>query len=119
MYTLWGIVLIPGAEAFLCFSKMVWKSSQERAKLEETFFKGGCGGSPSNSPKGISLKLHLEEMGITFLRIGSCFLHPTHAVFWKDMKKFYGGKINAKESQHFDLNDFFSDIHFFFKLLSA
>ena len=37
----------------------------------------------------------------------------------KGIKKFYSGKFNAEESQYFDLNDLFNDIHFFLKLSNA
>ena len=65
------------------------------------------------------LAIDLEEMDITLLRIGSRSLHAAHTAFRKGIKKFYSGKVNAKESQYFDLDDFFNDIHFFFKLSSA
>ena len=35
------------------------------------------------------------------------------------MKTFYSGKVNTKESKHFNHDDFFNDIHFFFKLSNA
>ena len=44
------------------------------------------------------LATNLEEMDTTFLRIGSCSLHPTHTDFRKGIKKFYSGKSNTKES---------------------
>ena len=34
-------------------------------------------------------------------------------------EKLYSDKVRTEELQHFDLDDFFNDIHFFFKLLSA
>ena len=65
------------------------------------------------------LTTNLEEMDTTFLRIGSCSLHPTHTAFRKGINKFYSGKVNTEESQHFDLDDLFNGIHFFFNLSSA
>ena len=56
------------------------------------------------------LAASLDEMGTFFLRLGSCSLHPTHTAFRKGIKKLH---------QCVDIDEFFTDIHFFFKLSSA
>ena len=44
----------------------------------------------------------------SFLNFGTCSLHPVHTAFRKGIKKL-----------DFDVDEFFHDIHFFFKLSSA
>ena len=79
-------------------------------------------------------KLLLEEHNTSFLKLGSCSLHPVHGAFEKGVKQFYDGTLphTEKEKQQllkdkdlvikpktFDIDDLFIDIHFFFKLSSA
>ena len=47
--------------------------------------------------------------------------HPTYTAFLKDIKSLYSNTINisGKKESTFDLDDFSSDLHFFFKLPSA
>ena len=67
----------------------------------------------------------LEQSNDTFLKLGSCSLHPVHTAFANGIKALFQGEViiedkdgNKKEST-FDLDDFFQDLHFFFKLSSA
>ena len=67
------------------------------------------------------LESNLESINTSFLRIGTCSLHLTHTAFRKGIKSLYLNSINIlreKEST-FDLDDFFNDSHFFFKLSSV
>ena len=64
------------------------------------------------------LESNLESIDTSFLRIGTCSLHPTDAAFRKGL---YSNTINVsgeKEST-FDLDDFFNYLYFFFALSSA
>lgn len=68
------------------------------------------------------LASNLENINTYFLRIGVCPLHPTHAAFCRDIKKFYFNTVDVsgeKEISTFDLDNFFNDLHFFYKLSSA
>ena len=67
------------------------------------------------------LESNLESINTSFLRIGTCSLHLTHTVFRKDIKSLYSNTINisGEKESAFDLDDFFNDLHFFFKLSSA
>ena len=67
------------------------------------------------------LAAKLTEMDTSFLRLGSCSMHPTHTAFRKGIKKLYHCTVNShsQHEQSFDLDDYFTDIHFFFKLSSA
>ena len=49
-----------------------------------------------------------EETGSKFLDLGTCCLHPVHTAFRKGLKEL-----------RFDFDEFFNDVHFFFKLSSA
>ena len=79
-------------------------------------------------------KLLEEGSDSTFLKIGSCSLHPVHGAFQKGIKELYVGvlPLTQKEKEElakdnnlvikaktFDIDDFFCDLHFFFKLSSA
>ena len=72
------------------------------------------------------LEWNLESINTSFLKIGTLelwigSLHPTHTAFRKGIKSLYLNTINisgGKEST-FDLDDFFNDLDFFFKLSSA
>ena len=73
----------------------------------------------------------LSEVDTSFLKLGSCSLHPVHTAFHKGIKQLFQGQIpsatsNSEDSGEvpkkkgtFDLDDFFTDIHFFFKVSSA
>ena len=67
------------------------------------------------------LESNLESINTSFLRIGTCSLHPTHIAFRKGIKSLYSNTINisGEKESTFDLDDFFNDLHFFFKLSSA
>ena len=80
------------------------------------------------------LAAKLQEINTSFLKIGSCSLHPVHGAFEKGVKAFYVGVVPLTEKEKaamaadkektikpktFDMDDFFQDIHFFFKLSSA
>ena len=67
------------------------------------------------------LESNLESINTSFLRIGTCSLHPTHTAFRKGIKSLYSNTINisGEKESTFDLDDFFNDLHFFFKLSSA
>lgn len=68
------------------------------------------------------LASNLENIHTYFLRIGVCPLHPTHTAFCRDIKKFYFNTTDVsgeKKISTFDLDNFFNDLHFFFKLSSA
>ena len=64
---------------------------------------------------------NLESINTSFLRIGTCSLHPTHIAFRKGIKSLYSNTINisGEKESTFDLDDFFNYLHFFFKLSSA
>lgn len=67
---------------------------------------------------------HLSEINTSFLRIGSCSLHPVHTAFAKGIKKLFVGTITLDQVEliktaTFDLDEYFNDIHFFFKKSSA
>ena len=68
-----------------------------------------------------NLESTLESINTSFLRIGTCSLHPTHIAFRKGIKSLYSNTINisGEKESTFDLDDFFNDLHFFFKLASA
>ena len=55
-----------------------------------------------------TLAVELEHDGKTFLDLGTCPLHPVHTAFMYGVKEL-----------SFDLDDFFNDVHFFFKRSSA
>ena len=71
------------------------------------------------------LTQQLSEIDTSFLKLGSCSLHPVHSAFQKGIKKLFQGTIETtpetsdKKKGRFDLDDFFQDIHFFFKLSST
>ena len=68
---------------------------------------------------------YLEEINITLLMIGTCSLQPVHGAFSKGVKKFFQctfQDISSSEKYKtgsFNMNDFFQDVHFFFKCSSA
>ena len=73
----------------------------------------------------------LSEVDTSFLKLASCSLHPVHSAFQKDIKQLFQGQVPSttsnsevsgelpKKKGTFDLNNFFTDIHSFFKLSSA
>ena len=73
----------------------------------------------------------LSEVDTSFLKLGSCLLHPVHSAFQKGIKQVFQGQVpsvasNSKGSGElpkkkgtFDLYVFFTDIHSFFKFSSA
>ena len=67
------------------------------------------------------LESHLQSINTSFLRIGTSSVHPTHIPFRKGIKSLYSNTINisGEKESTFDLDDFFNDLHFFFKLASA
>ena len=68
------------------------------------------------------LSSNLDQTNSSFLRIGTCSLHPTHTAFRKGIKKLYFNTSDTtyeNESPTFDLDELFNDFHFFFKLSSA
>ena len=68
-----------------------------------------------------NLESTLESINTSFLRIGTCSLHPTHIAFRKGIKSLYSNTINisGEKEPTFNLDDFFNNLHFFFKLSSA
>ena len=70
-------------------------------------------------------------MDTFFLKLGSCSLHPIHSAFQKGIKQLFQGQVPSatsnsegsgelpKKKETFDLDNFFTDIHSFFKLPSA
>ena len=62
------------------------------------------------------LESTLESINTSFLRIGTCSLHPTHIAFRKGIKSLYSNTINisGEKESTFDLEDFFNDLLFFF-----
>ena len=73
----------------------------------------------------------LSEVDTSFLKLGSCSLHPVHSAFQKGIKQLFQGQVPSappnsegsgelpKKKGTFDLDDFFTYIHSFFKLSSA
>ena len=67
----------------------------------------------------------LEEMNTSFLMIGTCSLHSVHSTSAKGIKKLFQctfQDISASKKDKtgsFNMNNFFQDLHFFFKYLSA
>ena len=73
----------------------------------------------------------LSEVDTFFLKLGSCSLHPVHSAFQKGIKQLFQGQVPSatsnsegsgelpKKKETFDLDNFFTDIHSFFKLPSA
>ena len=73
----------------------------------------------------------LPEVDTSFLKLGTCSLHPVHPAFQKGIKQLFQGQVPSatsnsensgelpKKKGTFDLDDFFTDIHSFFKLSSA
>lgn len=55
----------------------------------------------------------LREINTSFLRLGSCSLHPTHSAFRRGIKKLYRNTYGDSNKLTFDLDDFFTDTHFF------
>ena len=70
----------------------------------------------------------LSEVDASFLKLGSCSLHPVHSAFQKAIKQRFQGQIPSatsnsegsgelpKKKGTFDLDDFFTYIYSFFKL---
>ena len=70
-------------------------------------------------------------MNPSFRKLGSCSLHLIHSAFQKGIKQLFQGQVPSatsnsegsgelpKKNETFDLDDFFTDIHSFFKLSSA
>ena len=70
-------------------------------------------------------------MNTSFLKLGSCSLHPIHSAFQKGVKQLFqrqvlsatsnseGSGALPKKKGTFDQEDFFTDIHSFFKLSST
>ena len=70
-------------------------------------------------------------MNPSFRKLGSCSLHLIHSAFQKGIKQLFQGQVPSatsnsegsgelpKKKGTFDLDDFFIDIHSFFKLSSA
>ena len=89
----------------------------------------GMDGPNTNLSFENKLTHQLAEVNTSFLKIGSCSLHPVHGAFQKGIKQLYEGVIpvvttesnkdSNKQKGTFDIDDFFTDIHFFFKLSSA
>ena len=73
----------------------------------------------------------LSEVDTSFLKLGSCPLHPVHSAFQKEIKQLFQRQFPSETSNSegsgelpkkkgtFDLDDFFTDIHSFFKLSST
>ena len=73
----------------------------------------------------------LSEVDTSFLKLGSCSLYPVHSAFQKGFKQLFQGQVPSatpnsegsgelpKKKGTFDLDNFFTDIHSFFKLSSA
>ena len=73
----------------------------------------------------------LPEVDTSFLKLGTCSLHPVHPAFQKGIKQLFQGQVPSatsnsensgelpKKKGTLDLDDFFTDIHSFFKLSSA
>ena len=68
---------------------------------------------------------YLEEMNTSFLMTGTCSLHSAHSASVKGIKKLLQGtfrEISASKTDKtgsFNMNNFFQDLHFFFKYSSA
>ena len=70
-------------------------------------------------------------MDTSFLKLRSCSLHPVHSAFQKGIKQLFQGQVPSatsnsdgsgelpKKKETFDLDNFLTDIHSFFKLSSA
>ena len=73
----------------------------------------------------------LYEVNTSFFKLGSCLLHPVHSAFQKGIKQLFQEQVPSatsnsegsgelpKKKRTFDLDDFFTDIHSFFKPSSA
>ena len=62
----------------------------------------------------------LSQSNTGFLKLGSCSLHPVHTAFANGIKKLFVCYITVGEkTTKFDLDDFFQDLHFFFKKSAA
>ena len=67
----------------------------------------------------------LAETNNRFLKLGSCSLHPVHTAFANGIKTLFQCSITLEDKDgkqketNFNLDDFFQDVHFFFKLSSA
>ena len=69
----------------------------------------GMDGPRVNTAFQDKLSTHLKDnLDTSFLNLGTCSLHPVHTAFRKGIT-----------SMSFDLDSFFIDLHFFFKLSSA
>ena len=91
----------------------------------------GMDGSNVNLSFEDKLMQKLSEVDTSFLKLGSCLLHPVHSAFQKGIKQLFQGQVPSatsngegsgelpKKKGTFDLDDFFTDIHSFFKLSST
>ena len=63
----------------------------------------------------------MDGPNVSLLYENKLELHPTDTAFWKGINSFYSNTVNisGEKESTFDLDDFFTDLHFFFKLLSA
>ena len=63
----------------------------------------------------------MDGPNVSLLYENKVELHPTHTAFRKGIKSLYSNTINisGEKESTFDLDDFFNDLHFFFKLASA
>ena len=82
----------------------------------------GMDGPNTNLSFEKKMSKYLEEMNTRFLLIGTCSLHPVHSAFSKGVKKFFQctfkEDISSSEKDKtgsFNMDDFFQDLHFFFK----
>ena len=63
----------------------------------------------------------MDGPNVSLLYENKVELHPTHTAFRKGIKSLYSNTVNlsGEKESTFDLDQFFTDLHFFFKLLSA
>ena len=85
----------------------------------------GMDGPNTNLSFERKMTKYLEENNTTILMIITCSLDPVHSAFPKGIKKFIQctfQDISSSEKEKtgsFNIDDFFQDLHFFFKRLSA
>ena len=87
----------------------------------------GMDGPNTNLSFEKKMKKHLEEFNQFFLQIGTCSLHPVHTAFANGVKKLFKCEFviqaatdtSEEKKGSFDMDEFFHDLHFFFKRSSA
>ena len=113
----------------------IWLSIVRNLWNSWTLIHSSCFILGTNVPLNLSFeskRTHkLSEVDTFFLKLGSYSRHPVHSAFQRGIRQLFLGQVPSATSNSegsgglpqkrgtFDLDDFFTDIHSFFRLSSA